>query len=942
MNSNVKMSYHPVETHDPKTNLFIAGGNIYYWGGSGKPPAYLPSPQNFHPTERVKSVFQLKEMMWFDHDRPYLPLIPKFNPFVKPHVAFDCLSFKNGLISVVEMSVGRWRLDPITANKWDVLERWLRDMLVRLLKIGQPPGSVLSPTFSLWPYPARYRYKGFEGEKETVLYQVAQSREAFLPLIAACTLAICWCRRREQLDPNFDFSNEMDRSALKAPKQHISWIHNLVHSFAGEQDVERVGMILRLDDSRTPDIFRLFRGLNMPICFHLGSVGMNSLRSPLNVDCLDLYSLIPSSNGIVSLNDLHLKRIQSNALGSTLYSETSKPMTILDDIDDIIKEIPIAPGSGQRSGERVEDFMKRRTEVNELRARSESERHRNARLARKKQVLNTEEAPGHGKEDPLVWLWEKQEDGYDFRVRQLVPRGQVPSVWLIYSNEQKIYDSWANCWDICSDFGADSEEEHHFDVQEYEDEGQDEVFSNTAEFGEEYWGAQEAHIETSCESLAGAPYNDNDREDGEVVDASGVTIPLPWEQRPEQDAFVHPSADEVSKLISGDEIFAVEMEFTETILDIAYARYGFTDDPFELITETVPWNDSMELLGNGRWLNNPDNSRFLEEETKKEKRKGLESFFSRLRSVDVSNGINIPSLDLITRGTEIRVEDAWSFNVVLRKFPDGIRFHITSRTGGEPFDLLLYDPVAILQIVRCRWGPNLADIAGELLYRGIRFQTLFRGPPPRPTDKQCTTDGLGSRGPRLGHRPESYAPDVNDFFAYEAVRNEFLRSERGRAAVMAGGLIGRIALEVVTEEAVVYGPDAGSILQSGSCIFEDSGIGFWDQSLTEEEIDLICGVYYVKNRSDRDWGDKKYASSHKSWFPRPGAFNAGSLNVGFWSKDCEKWYQRRLMEIRSGKAQLMNASRWRSAMQFNHRTPRIVDKNQEVAHLFLKSRCPLV
>jgi hypothetical protein len=39
------------------------------------------------------------------------------------------------------------------------------------------------------------------------------------------------------------------------------------------------------------------------------------------------------------------------------------------------------------------------------------------------------------------------------------------------------------------------------------------------------------------------------------------------------------------------------------------------------------------------------------------------------------------------------------------------------------------------------------------------------------------------------------------------------------------------------------------------------------------------------------------------------------MNVGYWSADCEDWYQRRLAEIKAGTATLYSASEWRGRLK---------------------------
>ncbi|KAJ7132400.1 hypothetical protein C8R44DRAFT_537595, partial [Mycena epipterygia] len=58
----------------------------------------------------------------------------------------------------------------------------------------------------------------------------------------------------------------------------------------------------------------------------------------------------------------------------------------------------------------------------------------------------------------------------------------------------------------------------------------------------------------------------------------------------------------------------------------------------------------------------------------------------------------------------------------------------------------------------------------------------------------------------LGFRPANYKPDLQDYHTYVSIRRQFLRSPRGRAALLYGGIVGRLARSVVSEDEVFRGP----------------------------------------------------------------------------------------------------------------------------------------
>ncbi|KAG2102302.1 hypothetical protein BD769DRAFT_1304521, partial [Suillus cothurnatus] len=129
-----------------------------------------------------------------------------------------------------------------------------------------------------------------------------------------------------------------------------------------------------------------------------------------------------------------------------------------------------------------------------------------------------------------------------------------------------------------------------------------------------------------------------------------------------------------------------------------------------------------------------------------------------------------------------------------------------------------------------------------------------------------------------------------DYVVYEQHRHEFMNQPRARAALLHGGLVWRLALhsfgfddlpsvlEGISREAVPYGL---MLLINDQTYFDDE--------LSEEEVDFMCGTYYSYNNDG--------TMDKVSWWPRPQAWAASGLNVGFWSTRCEEWFQKRLDNI---------------------------------------------
>ncbi|KAG1844364.1 hypothetical protein F4604DRAFT_1596208 [Suillus subluteus] len=164
---------------------------------------------------------------------------------------------------------------------------------------------------------------------------------------------------------------------------------------------------------------------------------------------------------------------------------------------------------------------------------------------------------------------------------------------------------------------------------------------------------------------------------------------------------------------------------------------------------------------------------------------------------------------------------------------------------------------------------------------------------------------------RLAH----FRPVFADYIVYKQHRHEFMNWPRARAALLHGGLIWRLALHSlgfdvlpsilnsISQEAVPFG-----------LMLDINGQTYFDDELSEEEVDFMCGTYYEFEII--------------SWWPRPQAWAASGLNVGSWSSQCESWFQSRLDNIQQGVSRdrhkftndangPMSGLQWKGSLKFN-------------------------
>ena len=157
-------------------------------------------------------------------------------------------------------------------------------------------------------------------------------------------------------------------------------------------------------------------------------------------------------------------------------------------------------------------------------------------------------------------------------------------------------------------------------------------------------------------------------------------------------------------------------------------------------------------------------------------------------------------------------------------------------TTNLPFVIFLDDPLSVLYLIRAQPGPEPSDIAAELACKGIPFSThILRDVVP-------TAVNITSLG--LGFLPSNYRPHSSDYATYLQRRDNLLCRNYSRAAILKGGIIGRLAHESLGDQAdfiIAPGPSDNAVC-FGSCVKIEEGC-YWDDDLDCENEEIICDVY---------------------------------------------------------------------------------------------------
>jgi hypothetical protein len=145
---------------------------------------------------------------------------------------------------------------------------------------------------------------------------------------------------------------------------------------------------------------------------------------------------------------------------------------------------------------------------------------------------------------------------------------------------------------------------------------------------------------------------------------------------------------------------------------------------------------------------------------------------------------------------------------------------------------------------------------------------------------------------------------------------------------MRGGILWRLAREILGDDVVTAGPTSPSPHHDSFVLITEDGQHFYDDNMLEIEDFLVCGVYRVATGRGKQTTDK-------SWFPKPSVWASSGLNFGFWSNTCEDWFQARVRTIQAGTAELRTSAEWRNTLMRYRYTKTFVEANEKLSAGFI-------
>jgi hypothetical protein len=194
-----------------------------------------------------------------------------------------------------------------------------------------------------------------------------------------------------------------------------------------------------------------------------------------------------------------------------------------------------------------------------------------------------------------------------------------------------------------------------------------------------------------------------------------------------------------------------------------------------------------------------------------------------------------PSLWDLARGN--RKSLAFSHRLAcIQPLPSGLFVFDFGPESTVPWKIAVTNAADALFVCRLESSLQDLEIARALLQRGIPFRTLLplAPVPPSPLPPPAL----------VPIRLSGYSFTKRDYDAYLHQRVTILNSPGGRAALLRGGILWRIAVQETSFDDVLRGPSMSTLVhRRGFSVEDGEGNTWWDDELEGHDAALLCGGY---------------------------------------------------------------------------------------------------
>ena len=691
--------------------------------------------------------------------------------------------------------------------------------------------------------PSTYGYFSTHKSESAARSAISVSLDAFAVYLGYVSFVVAICQFG--IDPRSSPPSWHKRLARSDSPVHPEWLKLLLDSPIVDFERKRIGAVADVARCHWLHLAKYMVQASVPVWFYWG-------KSPFYVTPLESW------------------------IRDEYYLGDDDPITVVptDATGRILP--PVIPQSGQRPGETMEQFFSRRRQRNEKMREKESDRERSSRQAREKAHASR---PIPGRKGPSIFYWDDVEG---FRIRTPLPRHQVDGMWGRWKTTEKVYDGFDNSWDCCSLFGEsipgepelDSDDDHEdiyptVNPQPPPTAPDQQVISPIIQSVEQ--SDQQAKpvttqpVERSApdtSSTSGPPDNRSPLRDihtpavhHEAPDPvlSALMLPTPADRNvfPQEDEITENKESEDLFDASSKDVLAVNafhcVKFTsslaQTVDDLVYYQFGFSlnDYPYSGVPSAITpvsfksFQEVVRAVGGQHLQSSGTNNQEI-----------MDFLGCLLSTRDPLRDVPGKYWDLSSMGADPLSQSTTNFIRIEKRVFQGIDHYLLHPNNLHPSRdtswVLAVDAMTALECIRRGLGPHTLDIADYLIDHGVSFLTLS-SLRPSSQHRKCDPQHVGCL---LGQRPKGYTFNFADYAAYTTIRNSYLLSHpNARAALCAGGIVARLAREVMSNVAVLSGPSEAA-LNGEQTVLTSGNDRFCDDTILPAVMDLICGVYEVE------------------------------------------------------------------------------------------------
>ncbi|KAF8189076.1 hypothetical protein BJ912DRAFT_1106291, partial [Pholiota molesta] len=556
--------------------------------------------------------------------------------------------------------------------------------------------------------------------------------------------------------------------------------------------------------------------------------------------------------------------------------------------DNSTTRIPLAGLIIQRLFTHWEEFFSMRGKRQEELLRVESSKEKQKRISR-------EQKPGVKNADMYTWEKIQSSGGKEVYMRLRVNKKRNEHVFGSYKKHQRIYNSLTNEWDLCREFGA-----------------------------------RPPSIPPQPPLTPPRPPLTPPRPPL-TPPRPPLTPPRPPLTPPRPTHTMHqpvtPPRPDYMDVEEDDDEICPFLNYSQDVVQSSSYGYGYVPSmPWSVITEvsTEDWQNVLVTLGFV--------SPFSGLDVEAHERSAVYDFFTGL----LKKATLAISSDDLNDLNHAALRHLFDFKSIRRPSSELFVF-CGHRSVASNWLLGVHSPDVALYV--CRYilsnpgAHTVVTVATRLLERGIPFRTLL-ALQCSPRHRYLTiTQPYNPTSFRFANHV--FTPQ--DFEASMLQCQTVLSQPQGRAALLRGGIIWRIAKEFLSVDGVLSGPSVEVTAHRVGYLHASdiSGTQYCDDELTENEIALICGTYSLYTSGAQ--------ITVKSWFPPPICWTKDRTGVEWveWTARNEQFFGDLLNNIRTGKAKPLTVVEWTSRLRGlkTSRTLRAI--NRQRAASFMDQLVPL-